>query len=53
MSKIYVVNSDMKIVIGMSDPNVMFKCPGSLSRFQGKTKIGLKTNTDGGDDERA
>ena len=24
-SKIYVVNSDMKNVIGMSDPNVMFK----------------------------
>ena len=31
MSKIYVVNSDMKNVIGMSDPNVMFKGPGSLS----------------------
>ena len=29
MSKIYVVNSDMKNVIGMSDPNVMFKGPGS------------------------
>ena len=28
MSKIYVVNSDMKNVIGMSDPNVMFKGPG-------------------------
>ena len=28
MSKIYVVNSDMKNVIGMSDPNVMFKEPG-------------------------
>ena len=25
ISKIYVVNSDMKNVIGMSDPNVMFK----------------------------
>ena len=31
MSKIYVVNSDMKNVIGMSDPNVMFKGPGPLS----------------------
>ena len=30
MSKIYVVNSDMKNVIGMSDPNVMFKGPGPL-----------------------
>ena len=30
MSKIYVVNSDMKNVIGMSDPKVMFKGPGSL-----------------------
>ena len=30
MSKIYVVNSDMKNVIGMSDPNVMFRGPGSL-----------------------
>ena len=30
MSKIYIVNSDMKNVIGMSDPNVMFKGPGSL-----------------------
>ena len=29
MSKIYVVNSDMKNVIGMSDTNVMFKGPGS------------------------
>ena len=29
MSKIYVlVNSDMKNVIGNSDPNVMFKGPG-------------------------
>ena len=28
MSKIYVVNSDVKNVIGMSDPNVMFKGPG-------------------------
>ena len=27
MSKIYVVNSDMKNVIGMSDLNVMFKGP--------------------------
>ena len=27
ISKIYVVNSDMKNVIGMSDPNVMFKGP--------------------------
>ena len=31
MSKIYVVNSDMKNVIGMSDPNVMFKGPGPNS----------------------
>ena len=30
MSKIYVVNSDMKNVIGKSDPNVMFKGPGPL-----------------------
>ena len=30
MGKIYVVNSDMKNVIGMSDLNVMFKGPGSL-----------------------
>ena len=30
ISKIYVVNSDMKNVIGMSEPNVMFKGPGSL-----------------------
>ena len=30
MSKIYLVNSDMKNVIGMSDPNVMFKGPGPL-----------------------
>ena len=29
ISKIYVVNSDMKNVIGMSEPNVMFKGPGS------------------------
>ena len=33
MSKIYVVNSDMKNVIGMSDPNVMFKGPGSRSKI--------------------
>ena len=32
MSKIYVVNSDMNSnVIGMSEPNVMFKGPGLLS----------------------
>ena len=31
MSKIYVVNSDMKNVICMSDPNVMFKGPGPLN----------------------
>ena len=31
MSKIYAVNSDMKNVIGMSDPNVMFKGLGSLA----------------------
>ena len=30
-SYIYVVNSDMKNVIGMSDPNVMFKGPGWIS----------------------
>ena len=30
MSKIYVVNSDMNNVIGMSEPNVMFKGPGPL-----------------------
>ena len=31
MSKIYVVNSDMKNVIGMSDLNVMFKGPGPMT----------------------
>ena len=31
ISKIYVVNSDMKNVICMSDPNVMFKGPGPKS----------------------
>ena len=31
MSKIYVVNSDLKNVIDMSDPNVMFKGPGSIN----------------------
>ena len=30
MSKVYVVNSDMKNVICMSDPNVMFKGPGPI-----------------------
>ena len=30
MSKIYVVKSDMKNVIGMSDLNVMFKGPGPM-----------------------
>ena len=30
MSKIYVVTSDMNNVIGMSEPNVMFKGPGPL-----------------------
>ena len=30
-SKIYLVNSDMKNVIGMSDPNVMFKGPGPFA----------------------
>ena len=30
ISKIYVVNSDMKNVIGISDPNVMFKGPGPM-----------------------
>ena len=29
-SKIYVVNYNMKNVIGMSDPNVVFKGPGPL-----------------------
>ena len=33
MSKIYVVNSDMKNVTGMSDPNVMFKGPGPLMKL--------------------
>ena len=28
MTKIYAVNSDMKNVIGMSDPNMMLKGPG-------------------------
>ena len=40
MSKIYVVNSDMKNVIGMSDPNVMFKGPGPMH-----THIYLNTPT--------
>ena len=31
MSKIYVVKSDMKNVIGMSDLNVMFKGPGPMT----------------------
>ena len=31
MCKIYVANSDMKNVMGMSDPNVMFKRPGPMS----------------------
>ena len=31
--KIYVVNSDMNNVIGMSEPNVMFKGPGSKRHF--------------------
>ena len=30
MSKIYLVNSDIKNVIGMSDQNVMFKGPGPI-----------------------
>ena len=30
----YVVNSDMKNVIGMSDPNVMFKGPGPFIKFK-------------------
>ena len=30
MSKIYVVTSDMKNVIGMSDPNVMFQGLGPI-----------------------
>ena len=33
MSKICVVNSDIKNVIGVSDPNVMFKGPGSLKNL--------------------
>ena len=33
ISKIYVVNSDMKNVIGMSQPNVMFKGAGSLHQI--------------------
>ena len=45
MSKIYVVNSDMKNVIGMSDPNVMFKGPGPMDIFsQSKqTAVSLQT----------
>ena len=31
MCKIYVANSDMKNVMGMSDPNVMFKRLGPMS----------------------
>ena len=31
-SKIYVVNSDIKNVIGVWDPNVLFKRPGPLSK---------------------
>ena len=33
MSKIYEVNSDMKNVIGISDPNVMFKGPGPIFKI--------------------
>ena len=33
ISKIYVVNSDMKNVIGMSQPNVIFKGAGSLHQI--------------------
>ena len=33
MNKIYVVNSDMKNVIGMSQPNVMFKGAGPLHQI--------------------
>ena len=36
MSKIYLVNSDMKNVIGMSDTNVMFKGPGPFEIPTGK-----------------
>ena len=42
MSKIYVVNSDMKNVIGMSDPNVMFKGPGSLSSSSSPRRLRQK-----------
>ena len=40
ISKIYVVNSDMKNVIGMSQPNVMFKGAGSLHQICSSFKIG-------------
>ena len=36
MSKIYVVNSDMRNVIGMSDPNVIFKGPVPMNLQQMK-----------------
>ena len=41
MSKIYVVNSYMKNVISMSDPNVMFKGPGTLLNFSSHD-LGIK-----------
>ena len=39
MSKIYVVNSDMKNVIGMSDLNVMSKGPGPLNKTMANYSI--------------
>ena len=38
MRKTYVVNSDMKNVIGMLDPNVIFKGPGPLLGITTKIK---------------
>ena len=44
MSKIYVLNSDMKNVICMSDPNVMFKGPGPLLLVNFSVVVVLEKN---------
>ena len=45
MSKIYVVKSDMKNVIGMSDLNVMFKGPGPMGLFTWSMSPKVKKNS--------
>ena len=42
MNKIYDVNSDMKNVIGMSDPNVMFKGPGPICKYSQQFRLKSK-----------